>query len=949
MLKRLWPGAPRPAALALFAVLTAAFLLSRPSLPEPVGRNPSCQELAAGESLLSGFPGVDVSYSMPIQSVLCGLVRNAPVPAQPLIIASWKLACVVLAFTLGCLLHSPLAGGLSALAASWSLLGGLEYDSVYPLFLLLSANALAWAGRSPGLWQGSLLGGAVGLSLLERSPLFLFPLVAAGYAFLVRHPADRKQRRLFAAAVILAPVIILLPWLGLNYRMHGRLIPFEHARAGLNIVTGTLGAVSTIEADIRHYIEPIDDAGVLAWALGHILGHPLDYLAAYSKRIAFFLGLHPVHLALAAAGLILFRKRHEFRLCGLLVALYACVHCLMSVRARYFVPLWPVVSAVAACSVAAAALPSASPTWQGASRALFSTVFALVASLGLFASIKVGRFPSLSAEELFASASQARASATLRSLAGRERLARGEVAAAIPDLAAAAASGPRLDRDLDHAWALILAGKPDHGQVHRLDLSSGDHNERVRGHLLRALSFLRDGRPEQACAAYAEAARLRDPDSAPAMTSTPSDRRMQSQVNRIGNVLHRELGTLLKPLPLAEQLSLLRAGPKNGRCPGTQASAFSCLLHDGDWWLARAEDALQRRDTAGFLAAAPVIGRLAASRPRDSAILKAHEDSRTLEALGQLVRAGDGRGARQPFERLAAAGRLDLESWVALAASDAKAGRRREASTRLDAASRTLRDPKLLMAAAQAYEDAGRRDQARGILRRISADPSTGLAGSATLSLARLALRDGRRDEASALLDRAGRLALSEPESFMAAGLCRDMGDHRRGLAILAELTRAKPRDPAVLIAMAELASDSGDRREALARLEAAEASGPSPEQRLRAAVIFRRQGQGGRGLAILDELVASAPANASFLADRGVARALAGMNAAAVADLRSAVAADPSHLEASLSLGSLLAASGEKAEALRVYDDALKIPGADRPAVRGALRAARASLLWRP
>jgi hypothetical protein len=65
-------------------------------------------------------------------------------------------------------------------------------------------------------------------------------------------------------------------------------------------------------------------------------------------------------------------------------------------------------------------------------------------------------------------------------------------------------------------------------------------------------------------------------------------------------------------------------------------------------------------------------------------------------------------------------------------------------------------------------------------------------------------------------------------------------------------------------------------------------------------------------------------PRNPQWLNDRGVLEALMGRPEAAIADLRAAVAAEPSFLDPYITLGSLLAAKGAIREAEWNYDWAL-------------------------
>lgn len=96
--------------------------------------------------------------------------------------------------------------------------------------------------------------------------------------------------------------------------------------------------------------------------------------------------------------------------------------------------------------------------------------------------------------------------------------------------------------------------------------------------------------------------------------------------------------------------------------------------------------------------------------------------------------------------------------------------------------------------------------------------------------------------------------------------------------------------------------------------------------------------------LALLEPLAREQPANAALLGDLGLCRYLDGKTDAAIADLRAAVALDPSALPALLTLGSIYAAQGLPDRELALYDAAPRAGG--EPALRVLLDARRGELL---
>ncbi|MBI4678720.1 MAG: tetratricopeptide repeat protein [Elusimicrobia bacterium] len=875
-------------------VVAVLFMRSFPAdLPGPSVGSP---ELHAGEDLIHGVrSGVNVSYAMPLQSVLSALVSH--LPAGRLLAAAlvvWT-ATMVLAFTLGCLLHSPLAGGLSALAASRLLVPGLDYPAVYPVCVLLAANVLAWAGRSPGLWGGLALGAALGLSLLERSPLFLFPLVAAVYALRTRQSAPR-QRWSYAAALVLTPLVLLIPWMRMNHALHGRLVVFEAGRADANIVSGSLGAVSTLEGDHFRLVGVPEDLSPLAWAAGQVLGDPLRYLAACARRAGLVLSMHPALFLLAAVGLTLFRSRHGFRLCGLLAAYYFAVHCAMPVQPRYFTPLWPILAGLAASLAAEAALPAAEPSGRQPCAGPVAAVYALCLGMGLFALHRVALFPAAGADTgLEAGLRRQPMPACLWSMRGKANLGRRDVQTALPDLRRAALLGPRIDRLLDYAWALILADSPGQDLIHRLNLPAAGGDDLMRWRLIRAVAYLRKGKSKEALAAIAEAAKLWDSMwgavRSAALASNPLDRELQARLDLASALTpERELAALFKALPVAEQTALAdRLTRLRGQAADQALPRLRRRFRGADWWFALAEQAADSGDRKGFILAA----------------------QRALEADASV--SADARLAslclRTPDPR-----------WCLPVLRRRADGRR----------------PDVLLALARLAAREGSRAEAR-------LDPNT---PDPWLESADLAAREGRSQEALALLMKARALPMKKDHMLMAARLYRNMGDSGQALEMSKDFFGRTSGDAAGWLVMAELAVDAGVRPAALSYLERAGFSRPSPDELGKAAVLFQRLGEHRRSLAILNGLLSRDPDHAAYLGDRGVAHALLGNQAEAMADLRHAIAADPGLLSSYLSLGSLLTSCGRRSEALRVYDDALRQPGPDRQSLRKAVHEARAALL---
>jgi tetratricopeptide (TPR) repeat protein len=139
-------------------------------------------------------------------------------------------------------------------------------------------------------------------------------------------------------------------------------------------------------------------------------------------------------------------------------------------------------------------------------------------------------------------------------------------------------------------------------------------------------------------------------------------------------------------------------------------------------------------------------------------------------------------------------------------------------------------------------------------------------------------------------------------------------------------------RDARLLLAVAEDAVRARHRPLALRCVAQARRQRLSVDDLDRAAIVYQEFGEYRRALDVLDESVRVEPWQARWRNDRGVLHMLMGMREAAVKDWQEALSRDPGFLPAVLSLGSLYAASGRRAEALKLYQDALRQPASDNP-----------------
>ncbi|MDD2805225.1 MAG: hypothetical protein PHV33_06690 [Elusimicrobiales bacterium] len=321
-----------------------------------------------GEALFHAVRSKAVSYSMPLLSLLVSTARYH-LGLEPGLLAKAAGALIALpAFAIGARGGGRARGALFALAALTAGLGGGSIEAeqvVYSLSVMafLSVELLRQARGGTALAAASGL--AAGLTLLVRSPLFAFPLLAAGFQYFSLRPALKKW--LPATALFLGcSLLLLLPWVRLNHSLFGRVIPFEEERSTCNIITGASGVIYTIEGDARAFAGLSRTESPYPWAFRKILSSPLNYAAAVAKRLwQTFLMLWPLFL-LAAAGYAFWRGP-EARFLVFFCGYFVLLHCLLSIEERYFYPLkFPLalLAAGGAWELLKKRLPGAATAWR---------------------------------------------------------------------------------------------------------------------------------------------------------------------------------------------------------------------------------------------------------------------------------------------------------------------------------------------------------------------------------------------------------------------------------------------------------------------------------------------------------------------------------------------------------------------------------------------------------
>ncbi len=355
-----------------------------------------------GEMMVHAVRGPGVGYSMPLMSLLAAAQQHLGFdPALPAQLAG-LLICLA-SYAIGARGGGPARGILFALAP---LLVNLHLKTqqleqvIYSLALLsfLNLELLRQSGR--GLLVSAAAGAAAGVTLLIRSPLFLFPPLAALYRFLSAKAGSRKLL-LGSLLFLICAYAPLAPWARLNHSLSGRFNLLEEERPAANVITGAMGMVYTIEGDARALAGLSRTESVYPWAIKTVLASPVKYAFAVLKRVWQVFLMFPLLFLLAGCGLFLSRSA-ETKFLAFFCAYFISIHCLLSVEERYFQPLWCALALIPA----AGAWELLKKTGLAAERPsrdhLTAPLFLLTAGLAVYALGFVWRYPSASKPGLIA-------------------------------------------------------------------------------------------------------------------------------------------------------------------------------------------------------------------------------------------------------------------------------------------------------------------------------------------------------------------------------------------------------------------------------------------------------------------------------------------------------------------------------------------------------------------
>ncbi len=355
-----------------------------------------------GEMMVHAVRGLGLGYSMPLMSLLAAARQHLGFdPALPAQLAG-LLICLA-SYAIGARGGGPGRGVLFALAP---LLVNLRHGTreleqvIYSLALLsfLNLELLRQSGR--GLLASAASGAAAGITLLIRSPLFIFPPLAALYGYFSAKAGSRKLL-LGSLLFLICAYAPLAPWARLNHSLSGRFSLLEEERPASNIITGAMGMVYTIEGDARALAGLSRAESVYPWAVKTVLASPGKYASAVLRRLWQVFLMFPFLFLLAGLGLF-FSRAAETRFLAFFCAYFISVHCLLSIEERYFQPLWYALALIPAAGAWELLKKYGLAAEKPCRDRLTPPLFLLTAGLAVYALGFVWRYPAASRPGLIA-------------------------------------------------------------------------------------------------------------------------------------------------------------------------------------------------------------------------------------------------------------------------------------------------------------------------------------------------------------------------------------------------------------------------------------------------------------------------------------------------------------------------------------------------------------------
>lgn len=518
-----------------------------------------------GEYLIYGIRGYPSSL-MPLRSVFGAFWEfHLSAGAKTFLPLLMGVISLSLVFSLGWMLCSRLCGIIAMAVSVPLVLEGAE--PVYNLVILIVANFAVLYAQDRSLWTSIFLGLSVGLSLLCRSPLFLFPfvLIVAGWL-----GAERKNRwNVFfkrSLPMLFFSFLLLGPWVRMNWLLQGRFIPFEQTAAHSNLITGALGITKTVEGDAKKLAGIGHDENVYVWAFGETMRHPLRYAASVLRRLKLIAVLHPILIVMMLAGAWIFHRRQDYRNVSLLAGYFIGVHCLLAIEERYFIPVWPIAATLGACVITnwiecVEKRPKIVPA------AIAIVNFAAVGILCLVVLWKVMIYPkrcNVPPEIALKTALKKNpGNGWLWHELGLRLLKRKETEKSAGYLSRAWLLEPGNKAwELDYAWALMVRGRTDFIDSVALAGHSFRTISIARGYLLKAVGKLLEGEKSQAHNLL-ETARLKHRRQECMFRSVGSEyeAQMQDKMRSVDDRLECIIRDILRLWPAKERLHILRSMP----------------------------------------------------------------------------------------------------------------------------------------------------------------------------------------------------------------------------------------------------------------------------------------------------------------------------------------------------------------------------------------------------
>ncbi len=547
----------------VYAALTVACLLAAPEPGAPGAgagmRTPEFARLRMGEALIHGSRDIFIGHSMPLAGMILALIENHTPPQARLALAALlRAAPAGLAFQLGHTMGGPLGGAL-ALAAGWGLFdprraAPIDETLLYGISMLIVANILLWETRRPSPRRAGVLGLAIGLGMLLRTPLFLFPLWRAVQDRLTRRDPARAWRRR-AAALIVGALLPLLPRTWASWRAENVFAVLEGDRARPIVVQGALGLVSAIDGDYMALGRIAFDDNVMVWVAGELRREPVRYVRAVGGRLKLVLEQHPLLAILAAVSSLAASRQAEVRALFGLAVYYLALTCSMAVTPRYVEPLWPILAAMAG-GVARRGRESREPALG-----LAWGFFAALAVIGLAAAGELLAYPGRVADQPGTDRRMLvrfPEDGWAHYLPGRRALDRARPSEAAPLLSRAAALSPNIPEfAFDRTLAVAAAGRATPALISGL-CPQPDQPCSIETGVLRTLWSLERGDSSGAARGYAETNRIWLRGVYPE-GERPSDKLVEDRIIRMDRRVPVYLRHLLGAWPEPERIRLMTA------------------------------------------------------------------------------------------------------------------------------------------------------------------------------------------------------------------------------------------------------------------------------------------------------------------------------------------------------------------------------------------------------